>query len=842
MDLSVKAVLTMNNNMCKRLLSLALLVALTLSFAVIPTEASAASEVDDYISRMSLRQKVTQMIMMEFRVWDSDGSGTKDFTVMNGDVRKIIEDYDFGAVILFSNNIKTTEDTFRLVQAMQTAASVDGGIPLLLTVDQEGGSVYRLGSGTALPGNMALGATGDADNAYEAGRIIGSELSCLGINTTLSPVVDVNSNANNPVIGLRSFGDDAGVVGNMASKYIEGLAEYDVIGCAKHFPGHGDTGTDSHYGLPVVDKSPDVLMNNELLPYNIAISQGIEMIMTAHILYPQLESDTVYSQKTGKRESLPATMSDDILTGLLKGKLGFEGIVCTDAMEMAGIADYWDEVQATVNAIKAGADMICVPTNVVRMADLPKLDAVIDGVIAAVKSGEIPEARLDDACRRILTVKANHGLLSYNPSDYSLSEALSVVGCAENRAMERQLAAKAVTVIQNKNNTLPLKLTGSSKVLMLTPYDNECGQLVMGWNRAGEAGLIPDGAQVRVVRYNSGDISAYKNDINWADTVWIDSEISSASKIKSNSWVYAGPRALLEYAESMGKTTVVMSVDKPYDVQEYPEADAVLAVYGCKGSTVDPTEALIGGITESKAACGPNITAGVEVALGVFGASGRLPINIPKLNRQTCSYGNEILYARGYGLTYPAVSVDPQPIGPFTDIAACSEDSRTAILWAYEKDITSGTTATTYSPYASCTRGQTVTFIWRAAGCPEPESDVNPFEDVQNHGRCEPFYKAILWAYENGIVKGYDESHFLPYKPVTRAQFVTFLWRYAGDTATTGSIEAFADASAIAEPYQQAVAWAVEKGITTGYNDNTFRPNDVCARWAVALFMYRDMK
>ena len=172
----------MKYNMCKRILSLALLVALALSFAIIPAEASSASEVEDIISHMSIRQKVTQMIMMEFRVWDS-GSGSKDFTVMNSDVRKILEDYDFGAVILMANNIKTTEDTFRLVQEMQTAASADGGIPLLLPVDQEGGSVYRLGSGTALPGNMALGATGDANNAYLAGKIIGSELSSLGINT-----------------------------------------------------------------------------------------------------------------------------------------------------------------------------------------------------------------------------------------------------------------------------------------------------------------------------------------------------------------------------------------------------------------------------------------------------------------------------------------------------------------------------------------------------------------------------------------------------------------------------------------------------------------------------------
>ena len=833
----------MKKTSCKRLMSLALALIMMLTLGLIP--ASASSDVDTVLSQMTLRQKVTQMMMMEFRTWNSDGSGAKDFTVMNDDVRKILADYDFGAVILMANNIQTTEDTFKLVQDMQAAATADGGIPLILSVDQEGGSVYRLGSGTALPGNMALGATFDSNNAYLAGKIIGSELGVLGINTSLSPVVDVNNNANNPVIGLRSFGDDASAVGEMASKYIQGMAEYDVIGCAKHFPGHGDTGTDSHYGLPIVDKSKAVLESNELLPYKIAISQGIEMIMTAHILYPQLESDTVYSEKTGKNESLPATMSDDILTGLLKGDMGFEGIICTDAMRMAGISDYWDSVQATVNAIKAGADMICAPADVFSNADLPKIDAVIDGVVAAVESGEIPQSRIDDACRRILTVKANHGILDYDPSDYSLSEALNVVGGTENRTTERQIAAKAVTVTQNNNNTLPLTLSENSKVLMLTPYNNELGQLVMGWNRAKEAGLVPDGAQVKVVRYSGSDITDYKSDIDWADTVWIDSEISSATSIKNSSWTYTGPRALLEYAEENGKTTIVMSIDKPYDVQEYPEADAVLAVYGCKGSTVDPTEALSGGTTESKAACGPNITAGVEVALGVFGASGKLPINIPKLNRDTYTYADEILYARGYGLSYPAVNDDPEPEEPecpFTDLGNCTEDAITAILWCYNNGITQGTTATTFSPDNSCTRSQAVTFLWRAAGCPEPTSDVNPFVDVQNSGACQPFYKAILWAYEKGITNGVDATHFAPYNKVSRAQLVTFLWRYENRPESTFSVDCFNDASSIASPYVPAIAWAIENGVTVGYEDNTFRPNNVCTRRAVALFMYRNLK
>ena len=184
---------------------------------------------------------------------------------------------------------------------------------------------------------------------------------------------------------------------------------------------------------------------------------------------------------------------------------------------------------------------------------------------------------------------------------------------------------------------------------------------------------------------------------------------------------------------------------------------------------------------------------------------------------------------------------------PFTDIGGLKQEMQDAILWAYyhePEQITSGFTATEFRPNNDCTRGQVVTFLWRAAGCPEPESKECPFKDVHStlaNGKDNPYYEAILWATENGITTGYNDGTFRPDDTVTRAQFVTFLWRYEGKPATSGSIDGFNDAASISDPYQQAVAWAVEKGITTGYNDGTFRPNDTCTRWSVVLFMYRDM-
>lgn len=609
------------------------------------------------VENMPLRNKVTQMLMVDFRYWDentSDKIERKGLTVMNSQVEGIIRDYNFGAVIYFAQNLTDTKQSYELTMRMQKAATEGGGIPMLISADQEGGSVYRLGTGTALPGNMALGATGNTAYAKTAGQIIGSELSVLGINTNLAPVVDVNNNANNPVIGLRSYGDDPVMIGNMASATISGMKEYGVIGCAKHFPGHGDTATDSHYGLPTVNKSLSTLQSCELKPYEVAIKQGIEMIMTAHILYPQLEKNKIVSQKTGKAESLPATMSDDIITGLLKNKMGFKGIVVTDAMNMAGITANWKPVEAVVNSINAGVDMICMPCELSDLGDLKNLDAIINGVTDAVNKGKIPMSRINDAVERILKVKTDNGIMTWKAENYSLDKALNTVGCKANREKERQIAAAAVTVVQNKNNTLPLKIKSSTKVLMLVPYDNEKAQMVMGWNRAKDAGIVPDKAQVEVVRFNSSSIlNTYKSKINSADIIIINSEITKASKMNGKSWESSYVLTVVDYAESQGKVTVVQSVDKPYDVQSYPKADAVIAVYGCKGSSVDPTEALVGGVTESKNAYGPNIVAGVEVALGVFGASGKLPVNIPEY--KSGSYTSKNVYSRGHGITYKAV-------------------------------------------------------------------------------------------------------------------------------------------------------------------------------------------
>lgn len=676
-----------NISKLRRVSLIALSILLILTSAALPAASAATSRVDEIMANMTLRQKITQMMMVDFRKWDSDlsdGEDPADFEVMNDQVAKIIEDYDFGGIILFANNVKETEQTLNLTKAMQEAATKDGGIPLLIGTDQEGGSVYRLGSGTALPGNMALGATGNPANAKKAGEIIGSELSALGINTNFAPVVDVNSNANNPVIGLRSFSDDPELVSQMGVAMIEGMNEYGVASASKHFPGHGDTATDSHTGLPVVNKSLDELKSNELIPFEAAMDAGVDLIMTAHILYPQVDDTKVMSDKTGIEEPLPATLSHKILTDLVRGELNYQGVIITDAMNMAGVSDMYDQVQATKLAIQAGVDIVLMPCVLYNNTDdLKDLDAIIDGVEKAVENGEITEERINESVKRILTLKENRGILDYDGSALTLEKAEAVVGGTENRDAERKISAEAVTVVKNENNVLPLKVSSTDKVLLLCPYDNEKPGLLIGWNRAKAAGLIPDGAEVKAVRYKSDStMETLQSDLDWATIVIMNSEVSSAAAMASTHWLTKIPTEVTDYCAANDKTSIVLSVDKPYDVQHYANADAVLAVYGCKGSSSDPTEIMGGFVTAEDAASGPNITAGVEVAFGIFGASGTLPVNVPQFDEASGAYTDTIVYERGFGIKYDSVIVDKSELqAKVEEMEKVTSDGYTTESW-----------------------------------------------------------------------------------------------------------------------------------------------------------------
>ena len=609
-----------------------------------------SDQVEKLTQQMTLRQKITQMLMPDFRKWQQEGqTEPADMTVLNDEVAKAIDQYDFGGAILFAENVKGTSQTLALTQAIQEAALANkannGNIPLLLAIDQEGGIVYRLGSGTALPGNMALGAADSPELAKQAGQIIGRELSALGINVNFAPVLDTNNNPQNPIIGLRSFSSDPNLVAKLGIPMMQGIQEYNVAVAAKHFPGHGDTAVDSHTGLPLVDKSYVELEKLELLPFKRAVDQGVDMLMTAHIQYPQIEKDTVVSKESGEKIYIPATLSDDIITGIVRQKFGYKGVVVTDAMGMDAIAKNFGESEAAVMAIKAGVDIVLMPANLRSQADLAKLDKIIEDIEQAVKRGEIAENRLNESVKRILTLKEKRGILNFSLADRTAEKAEAVVGSELNRNLERKIAASAVTVVKNDDTVLPFKVKSGDRILLLGAYDNELPGLELGIKRLIADGVIPADVSYEAVRYSRDTtLDSLKSKMDQASHIIVISEIGRQSQLASDMWLTKIPTQVVDYANASDKKAAVMSISKPYDVANYPKAKAILAVYGNKG--MDPTESL-----RPDNAFGPNIPAGVEVIFNGREHQGKLPVSIPAIQDGVMSE-SEIAYPLGHGLLY----------------------------------------------------------------------------------------------------------------------------------------------------------------------------------------------
>lgn len=611
---------------------------------------TSTEEIDELVSEMTVRQKITQMLMPDFRKWQAEGeAAATNLTVVNQEIAEAIDGYDFGGVILFAENVKETEQTFNLTQALQEAAisnkANNGKIPLLIGIDQEGGIVYRLGSGTALPGNMAIGATDSPELARVAGEIIGRELSSLGVNVNFAPVLDTNNNPNNPVIGLRSFSSDPVRVARLGTAMMEGIQGYNVAVAAKHFPGHGDTAVDSHTGLPLVDKNYAQLELLELLPFKVAVDNGVDMLMTAHIQYPQIEKDTVISKETGESIYIPATLSDDILTGIVRNQYGYNGIIITDAMGMDAISKNFGETEAALMAIQAGVDIVLMPTVLRSKTDLIKIDKIIDEIEAAVASGQLDEARLDQSVRRILTLKDKRGILDFSLSDRQVETALAEVGSDLNRDLERVIAASAVTVVKNDDTILPFKVQEGNHVLLLGAYNNELPGLELGMRRLKADGIIPEGVSFETLRYNNQtSVDTIKEKLDAASHIIIISEIGREAQLAPDIWLTKLPTEVVAYANQTNKEAVVMSISKPYDVANYPDAKAIVAVYGNKG--MDPTESL-----RPDNAFGPNITAGVEVIFNGLKHIGRLPVDIPVIEGGVLSEA-AIAYPLNHGLFY----------------------------------------------------------------------------------------------------------------------------------------------------------------------------------------------
>ena len=630
---------------------------------------------EEILSGMTLDEKISQLIIPAIRTWDE--VNVTDLSE-NGELAEALRRHQYGGVILFAMNISDPEQTARLVydlQANNASAEASAHIPYLMPVDEEGGIVLRFASGTRMTGNMAIGAAGeDAEEcARQTGAVLGEEMAALGFNADFAPVVDVNNNPENPVIGTRSFSDDPQTVAVLGQAFEEGLAENDIIGTYKHFPGHGDTVTDSHIGTPSIEKTYEQLQETELVPFAAAIENGADMIMTAHITFPQIDEEVTFGD--GKTKGFyPATMSEKMIDGILRTDLGFDGVVVTDALEMdairtAGLVPGEEgSVEYAVNVaekvINAGVDILLLPRDLNSAQEAAFYDDYIDGLGKKVDEGSISQERIDESVLRVLKMKEKYGILSCDsevpPVEQRIENAKRTVGSEAHHEIEAAIAGKAVTLVKNEGDVLPL--TGEEQhIVFLCRQDSDEPTVRSAAEKLREEGYIGADASVIIDYYfdpNAEDEQLHytedlKAAVGEADVVIALSKTLGLSGLAETSPQFLGMQTALEDTHAGGGRFIMISDNLPYDAARYQDADAIVLAYMGSGLDIDPTAR--GEENGSMGAVNANVAAAIETVFGANIPTGTLPVNLPVILEDedgALSYGDEILYERGFGLTY----------------------------------------------------------------------------------------------------------------------------------------------------------------------------------------------
>ncbi|MFC6086978.1 glycoside hydrolase family 3 protein [Sphaerisporangium aureirubrum] len=518
---------------------------------VTPSATSTTSPIAERLADMSLAEKVGQLFMpVLYGAKPGAASGENRARYGVGSPAEVVKKYHPGGVILFpwSGNIENTPQLVALTNGLQKASET----PLLIGADQENGLVSRLGTlVTDVPGSMAIGATGDPSNARTAAEITGTELRALGVNLDFAPVADVNVNPDNPVIGPRSYGSAPGKVAKMVAAAVEGFHDAGVAAAAKHFPGHGDTGVDSHTGLPVIKHSPARWRELDAPPFRAAIGKGVDIVMTAHVVMPELD-----------RSGAPATLSKKIVTGLLRDDLGYGGVVATDALDMAGVRKKYGDAEVAVRAVLAGVDLLLMPP------DLPK---AYGAVLAAVKSGRITKDRLDASVTRLLKLKATRGVLTASPADPE--DAKAVLRSGDHREKAQKIADQAVTAVKGAR-ALPLK----GDILVTGPAARALAGMLDGAASAPTADTP-----------TTAEIAAARTAAARADTVVVTTEDAGPAQSR-----------LVAAMAATGKPVTVVSLSAPYELSRLGGYDTALALYsGGSASLRAAAKALDGTLTPS---------------------------------------------------------------------------------------------------------------------------------------------------------------------------------------------------------------------------------------------------
>jgi beta-N-acetylhexosaminidase len=560
------------------------------------------------ISRMTLEEKVGQLFVM--RVYGHSATAPDqadiDANLKEIGVRtaaELIAKYHVGGIIYFAwaHNTREPHQIADLSNGIQRASlGRPRGLPVLISTDQEHGIVARVGKpATLFPGAMALGAGGSRTDARTAGRIGGAELRAMGIRQDYAPVADVNVNPANPVIGVRSFGADPQAVAGMVAAQVKGYQSSGVAATSKHFPGHGDTETDSHYGFPVIEHTEAQWAELDAPPFKAAIAAGIDSIMTAHIMVPALDPS-----------GDPATLSRPILTGILRERLGYDGVVVTDSLGMEGVRTKYGDDRVPVLALKAGVDQLLNP---------PKLDVAWNAVLQAVRGGELTEARLDESILRVLRLKSKLGLLK---DPYVTRRGVDrTVGIPSHLKAADRIAERTTTLLVNSSRLLPLSRRTHPKVL------------VVGADPASPSGTTGPpttvlGAALTELGFTATALSTgtAPSAATIAQAVAAAQDADAVLVGTYNVTAASAQRTLVNQLLATGRPVVALAIRNPYDVAQLPDVKAYLAAY----SWTDV-----------------ELRAAVRVIAGRVGPVGKLPVPVQRADDPA-----QVLYPVGHGLTY----------------------------------------------------------------------------------------------------------------------------------------------------------------------------------------------
>jgi beta-N-acetylhexosaminidase len=539
---------------------------------------------DSVLASLSLREKAAQI------VWPSVFG---DF--VSGDSpqwRKLTDYIRKEKVGGFTISVGSPTEVAAKLNALQSMSNV----PLLFGADLEAGAGFRarggyfvpnaidLGGAIVFPPEMAVGATRDTTLAYEQGRLTAVEGRALGIHIAYAPVLDVNNNPDNPVINTRSYGEDPELDARLGVAFIHGVQDHGMIATGKHFPGHGDTGTNSHLALPIVTVSRSRLDTVELVPFRAAVKGGVGAIMSFHGAMPALDSSNV-----------PGTLSPKVLTGLLRGELGFKGMIISDAMDMRGVLDQYGSDEAVKRAISAGIDVLIQPLDVSQ---------AIDAVVAGVREGRYTQARLDSSVRRVLETKRRLGLAERKLVD--LNALRFLVGDSSNLQIARKVAEKSITLVRDSLRQVPIA-AGSAKVLSITlarRADLGAGNAFNAELRTGLPNLRTEFMATEDAPLNFPRLIAAADS---ADVTIVGSYVGQNWDAVSAS----APQAFANFVQTLvqrGRRPIVVAFGNPYLLQQLPSISAYLVAWG--------------GFPVSQ-------TAAARALLGSTGISGHLPISIP---------------------------------------------------------------------------------------------------------------------------------------------------------------------------------------------------------------------